>query len=201
MIYEILIIISAVAIFIILARRIPEHDESLTLDKNGQSFSLSGLRIGEKFSKIFSHLKFKLPKKPNYRKQPDTTQLGQVVSNTSVRDLISEAEQLLKSGDLRNAEKLYIKAASKDPKNPKIYSHLGTIYLQQKSFTDARDAFLAALKIDDSVASRHYNLGLAYIGLKTNEKAKVSLKKALQLDPQNKKYEDILVDVNKESQA
>jgi tetratricopeptide (TPR) repeat protein len=103
-----------------------------------------------------------------------------------------EAKELVQSGSLKSAEQIYLQLAAKDPGNAKIYSNLGTIYLQLKNYGDARDAFLEALRIDDTVALRHYNLGLAYIGLKTNEKAKVSLKKAIQLSPGKTKYVETL---------
>lgn len=196
MIFEILIIISAVAIFVILARRLPESDDSLRLTKDGEPLSLSGLNIGSRLGRAVNKFKVNLPKRTNQSKASKTNERDEVVSDVMVKDLTSEAESLLKSGDLKTAEKLYLKAVSKDPRNPKIYSHLGIIYLQTESFKDARDSFLAALKIDDTVASRHFNLGLAYLGLKTEAKAKVSIKKAISLDPDNKKYSQTLDEIN-----
>lgn len=110
----------------------------------------------------------------------------------SLYGLIAQADEAFDHKDYQKAEDLYVKAASQDPDNPKIYSRLGAIYLEQKNFYDARDAFLQAAKIEPDLASRHVNLGLAYIGLKDYFKAAESLKKALELDPKNKKYQSLL---------
>lgn len=187
MIFEILIVISAVAIFVILALRLPEpkddsHQEIET--------SLTGFNLLDKF-KVFTP-KFNLPKLKLSKSKQVTPNIAKNINEKSLTDLMLEAKQLLQSGDLRNAEQMYLKLASKDPRNAKIYTNLGTIYLQNESYGDARDAFLAALKLDDTVALRHYNLGLAYIGLKTEAKAKVSIKRAIQLDPTKTKYAQTL---------
>lgn len=195
MIFEILIVISAVAIFIILAIRLPENKE----DEIGETeTSLTGFNLLEKVGGFIP--KFKLPKiglpKINLPKmnKPDPVEEKKTasLSQKSLTDLMLEAKQLLQTGDLRNAEQMYLRLAAKDPRNAKIYANLGTIYLQKESYGDARDAFLAALKLDDTVALRHYNLGLAYIGLKTEAKAKVSIKRAIQLDPSKDKYSQTL---------
>lgn len=110
----------------------------------------------------------------------------------SLYGLIAQADEAFEKKKYEEAENIYVKAASQDPDNPKIYSRLGAIYLEQKNFYDARDAFLQAAKIEPDLASRHINLGLAYMGLKDYYKAGESFKKALELDPKNKKYEHLL---------
>lgn len=110
----------------------------------------------------------------------------------SLYGLIAQADDSFESRDFEQAESLYVKAASQDPDNPKIYSRLGAIYLEQKNFYDAKDAFLQASKIEPEMASRHINLGLAFMGLKDYFKAIECFQKALELDPKNKKYQRLL---------
>ena len=48
------------------------------------------------------------------------------------------------------------------------------LYLEQKNYYDAKDAFLQAAKIEPDLASRHINLGIALMGLKDYFKANIS---------------------------
>lgn len=195
MTFEILIIISAAVIFITLARRLPETSDGVERT-HGVTRKEPRLR---KFKIKFPHLPIKFPlrlKIPKIKLPQKPHQLPPIPREfIRVDDLIKEADDLMDTGDLRGAEEFYLKAASKMPNNPKIYNRLGIIYLQQKNFADARDAFLAGLKLDDRHAGRNFNLALAYIGLGTTEKAKVAIKRAIELDPTNKKYKQSLAEL------
>lgn len=195
MTFEILIIISAAIIFITLARRLPETSDGVESDP---SVAHKKRRLPKLTIKL-PRLKLKIPltfRVPTLKLRKKTTQLSPLPTKfIHTDDLIKEADDLMDAGDLRGAEEFYLKAASKMPNNPKIYNRLGIIYLQQKNFADARDAFLAGLKLDDRHASRNFNLALAYIGLGTTEKAKVAIKRALELDPTNKKYKQSLTEL------
>ena len=61
---------------------------------------------------------------------------------------------------LRKKEEMLIKSIVNDPKNVNLYLQLGRIYINQKNFEDAQNAFLEVLKLD-----------------KTNIKAKEELKR------------------------
>lgn len=102
--------------------------------------------------------------------------------------LVAQADDAFDAKDYKKAETLYVKAAVLDPDNPRIYSRLGAIYLEESNYYDARDAFLQAVRLEPDLASRHINLGLSYMGLKDYYKSMASFKKALDLDPKNKKY-------------
>ena len=199
MTFETLIIISAAVIFITLARRLPETSGGVESEQIPLRIQHTPKKRIFRLPRIALTLPFslQLPKIRLWRvkKSPPPAHV-EFVRN---EDLIKEADTLMDSGDLRGAEAFYLKAASKMPNNPKIYNRLGIIYLQQKNFADARDAFLAGLKLDDRNASRNYNLALAYIGLGTTEKAKVAVKRAIELDPTNKKYVKTLADVDREN--
>jgi len=75
--------------------------------------------------------------------------------------MIAKAEVAQRKGDYERAEKLLVKAASLDPKNPKIYSKLGIIYLELgENFDEAEQSFRQALKYDAKNGYVHNNLGL-----------------------------------------
>lgn len=112
-----------------------------------------------------------------------------------MKNLNQEADDLFAIKDYRKAEKLYLKLAADDPTSPKIYSRLGIIYLEQKNYEDARDAFQQAIKFEPGIASRHFNLAISYLNLGSPAKAMHSLEQALKHDPANRKYRKMLDDV------
>lgn len=192
MIFETFIVISAAVIFVILARRLPDTGME-NMEENYRKFNRPKFLFKESKFWLFITNIPKRVKKPNFKLNPIITPLP---PKESVEDLIRESDSFMEAGDLRSAEKLYLRAVSKTPNNPKLYNRLGIIYLQQKNYADARDSFLVTLKFDDRIASRHYNLGLVYIGLGNNEKAKVSLKRAIELDPTKEKYQNTLKEIS-----
>lgn len=145
----------------------------------------------------------------------------------SVETLMGQAETAQRSGDYQEAESCLVKAAAADPKNPKIYSRLGIVYLEQgENWHEAEEAFRQALRYDanngyvhnnlglvlynqdkyaaatrefeaaigadDKVASRHVNIGLAYMSLRQFNKAESAFKRATKLDPNNSEYRELL---------
>jgi cytochrome c-type biogenesis protein CcmH/NrfG len=102
--------------------------------------------------------------------------------------LMSAADDAFEAADFVKAEELYIKLAADDPRNDKVYFRLGQIYLEQKNFYDAKDAFLQSIKLAASNPLSQANLGDAYLGLKDYFKATQSYLKAIELEPKEKKY-------------
>jgi len=131
------------------------------------------------------------------RRLPDARKkmrANKVVSDqeVSLYGIIAQADEAFEKRKYKDAENLYVKAAISDPDNPKIYSRLGAIYLEQKNYYDAKDAFSHAVKLEPDLASRHINLGLAYMGLKDYFKASEEFAAALELDGKNKKYRSLV---------
>ncbi len=114
---------------------------------------------------------------------------------TRGRNLTQEAEDAFAIKDYKKAERLYLRLATEDPKNTKIYGRLGVIYLEQKNYEDARDALQAAIHLEPQVANRHFNLALAYLQLGSKAKAINAMESALKYDPSNRKYRKMLDDI------
>jgi tetratricopeptide (TPR) repeat protein len=111
--------------------------------------------------------------------------------------LTARADFLFDHGSFKEAEELYIKIISHDPKNPKLYNRLGVLYLELKNYPDAKAAFTESIKYDSSKASRFYNYALACVELKEFNNAIEALEKAIKLDSKNKKYSQTLKDIKK----
>jgi predicted Zn-dependent protease len=112
-------------------------------------------------------------------------------------NLLDKAEQLLKKGKDNESEKILLNLAIKNPRNAKIYSLLGVIYVRDNNYTDAKNSFNEAVKIDSRVASHHYNYAMACSHLGEFRNAIESMKKACKLDKKNKKYEKFLESLKK----
>jgi len=115
-------------------------------------------------------------RKPGAKLSPEISQLRE------------KADDLFKKGQYISAEKWYIEAARETPKDAGIYSRLGIIYLQQKNFIDAEEAIKEAVKIDDKVASRFFNLSYACWCQSKFHDAINYAKRACRLDVRNSKY-------------
>ena len=50
-------------------------------------------------------------------------------------------------------------AIAADPKNAEWHDELGSLYAQQQDWTDARNAFSAAIELDPGMAMAHMHLG------------------------------------------
>ncbi len=111
--------------------------------------------------------------------------------------LFEQAEDAFRGQDFRRAETLYLEAARENPHNAKIFNRLGIIYLERQNYGDAIEAFVTALQYDEKVASRHFNLALAYLGQGNYTMAVKSLKRAVELAPDQEKYQKILEEAQK----
>lgn len=111
------------------------------------------------------------------------------------RDVFQEAEDAFAIKDYKKAERLYLRLATENPRNAKVYGRLGVIYLEQKNYDDARDALQAAIKLEPNIASRHFNLALTYLELGSHAKAVTAMESALKYDPSNRKYRKMLDEI------
>ena len=164
MIYEIIIVLAILIIFIILARKMPSTREAV------------------KTNKIVSE-----PMKPSVK----------VETIKPLKNLIDQAESFFQQGKFTEAEELYIKLAAQDPEDSKIYNRLGIIYLEQKNYIDAKDAFKEALKHGGGKAARYYNLALACLGLQELRSALEAIEESVKLDKENIKYQQLYEQIKK----
>jgi len=97
-------------------------------------------------------------------------------------DFLSEGEGHFENKNYQEAEKYYLKAATKDPDNALIYGRLGVIYFQQKNFKDAQAAFKTAIRLNPENGFYQNNLGLILFNLKRYKEALLYFENAVDLD-------------------
>jgi tetratricopeptide (TPR) repeat protein len=185
MMFDIIVFVLIAVILIILVRKIPDEKRA----------SAGQVEKERRWKFKLPSIKFDLPKISLGGKKVQTAPKEKELGRATLR----QADELLSAGKTEEAEKIYLELAAQMPENPRIFNRLGVVYLKQKDYAEARDSFLQALRLDDTKGSRHYNLAMAYMGMKAKEKAKVSLKKALDIEPGNAKYKRALQKVEGES--
>lgn len=127
-----------------------------------------------------------------------------------IKKLLSEAEEFLQAENYIEAEKKYIEIIKLDNKNLEAYEGLAELYLQKKELKQAKQTFKYLLELiqegkinqlsDDRknslLASYYSKLGFIYQLLDQNRYAFNNLKKAIELEPNNPKYLDQIVNIS-----
>lgn len=133
---------------------------------------------------------------PDWKREIGKTIPQQAIAQTkSPLNLLEQAEIFFKERKFSQAEELYLKLAAQNPEEAKVYNRLGIIYLEQGSFADAKEAFQESLKHGGNKAGRYYNLALACLGLQELGNALEVMEKALKLDKENEKYQQLLAEI------
>lgn len=203
--YAQIIFFVALALFLVLlVRRFASSPQSIEQAgqmaadlsrKIGQFGSQVGTRVFEGAKKVKGNIPL-LSDKPTTK--PDETSDHQFWQEETtdepneIAGLFEEGDDSFRQGNYDKAEEFFLKAASRNPSYPKVYARLGVIYLHQKNFNDAIESLKVAVKLDKYNPSRHYNLALAYLGNDDRQKATVSAREAITLDPVTKKYRQLL---------
>lgn len=176
-IYPLIILIALVGIFVLVWRRSYFEDKGIKGDPFVQT-------IHDKIKNLnfelphFEKMRFDQPRKSGVIR-------GKLEAN------LEKAEDLFSKKHYISAEKWYIEACKNDPKNPLIYSRLGAIYLDEKNFSDACDAFGEAIKLDEANSDNYYGLSVCKFNLGDKREALSAARSAQKLG-ENAKYDDWL---------
>lgn len=114
-----------------------------------------------------------------------------------INELFKEAEDLMRKSDYEGEEKKLIEIINLDNKNIEAFKKLGSLYLERKSFNEAVETFRHVLKLtegkDDEI---YFDLSLA--GKETGDfvNALANINGALELEPNNPRYLDTLLDIS-----
>lgn len=205
MILEIILIAAILGIFFIIVRRLPEalRSETPTSDvpaglprvvpRSIQTSKGSGVArwLAGLFPKRREPAVTPVSPPPAVLVSPAPSNVEQQTTVLSEDTLLAEGDQFLSLGKLKEAERAFLRAVAKNPKNPKLYNRLGAIYLKSRSYSDALETFEAARDLDASKASRHYNVALAAWHLGKRAKAREAIAQAISLDPASQSYQEL----------
>lgn len=103
---------------------------------------------------------------------------------TGIKEKIDTAIKLHSSGNLVDAEKLYLEAMSEAPLNADVFNLYGLLKYQQKNYEEAIDCIKNAINLKPS-AYFYDNLGRVYADILDISNAIDCFKKAINLDKNN----------------
>lgn len=174
-IYPLIIILALSGIFALVWRR-------SYLEEKG----VKGDPLVEQIQNRIKHLNFELP---HFEKLKFDTPKRASVQRAKLGPNLQKAEDLFSKKHYISAEKWYIEACKVDPKNSLIYSRLGAIYLDQKNYRDACEAFGEAIKIDEVNSENYYGLSVCKYNIGDKRAALSAARSAARLG-ESQKYTD-----------
>lgn len=118
-----------------------------------------------------------------------------------IKELFSEAEENLKEENFAASEKKLVEIIGLDSQNIDAFKKLGELYLENKSYEEAKQTFKHILKIgkDESEQEKskiYFNLAL--IGRAENNliEAVENMKEALKIEPNSPRYLDSMLEIS-----
>lgn len=101
----------------------------------------------------------------------------------AVDQAVARGSELLKQGQLEEAQKAFRAALLLDGENPRLLALLGLAYFRASQFAQARPIYEELVERAPTDASHRLNLGLVYLKLGDSDKAIGSLEASRALDP------------------
>lgn len=113
-----------------------------------------------------------------------------------IDNLAEEANSLIKEEKLDEAEKKLIQVINLDNKNIEAFIILGRLYFRRKNYEEAKQTLEHVLKLEQGDGAEVY-FDLALVGKETEnfEEAVLNLRKALEIEPNNPRYLDTMLDI------
>ncbi len=99
-----------------------------------------------------------------------------------VNGLREEADEYFEKGELKKAERAYLKLLKEKPGDATLYNKLGLVYLEDKDFKDAKSALIQALKLEPENDTFYNNLGLLYYEMGRYEEAIEAYEKSIAIN-------------------
>jgi tetratricopeptide (TPR) repeat protein len=201
------------ALAVLDVENIPEEKEQQTKEKIIKQRMKRKISFLEKFfnnisaflNNIFNRLSEKLKSLQEEKKQKkEEIVLSEVSPEEKIKILFSQVDDLIKKEDWDEAEKKLIEIISVDDKNFLAFWRLGEVYHLGSKYQEAKQTLLYALKLSeifvDSVSSNdianlNYSLALINQELVDLDSAVFHLEKSLELDPNNPRYLDLMLNL------
>ncbi|HMD96848.1 MAG TPA: tetratricopeptide repeat protein [Terriglobia bacterium] len=106
---------------------------------------------------------------------------------------LAQATDAIHQRDFTAAISLLNEVAAEEPENAAVWRQLGHAYLEAEKPGDAIDALTRSLQLDPGDATAHCLLGNAYGTTCDLEKATACYRRALEIEPQHPKAEELLI--------
>lgn len=174
-IYPLIIILALSGIFALVWRR-----------SYFQEKGVKGDPLVESIQDKIKSMNFELP---HFEKLKLDSSRKVTLQRSKLEPNLQKAENLFSKKHYISAEKWYIEACKVDPKNSLIYSRLGAIYLDQKNYRDACEAFGEAIKLDEANSENYYGLSVCKYNI-GDKRGSISAARSAARLGENAKYND-----------
>src|SRR3954470_20081700 len=101
----------------------------------------------------------------------------------AIEHKVAAGSELLKLGNLAEAQVAFREALAQDPDNMRVLALLGLTYFRGQQFTEAQPIYEQLVDKAPTDASHRLNLGLVYLKVNEHEKAITALEASRALDP------------------
>jgi cytochrome c-type biogenesis protein CcmH/NrfG len=156
--------------------------------------------IGGKISALYGIVQAKLQEaKKNY--SAEKAPLPVEDKEKVIADLLLKNENLDNHDDFENKESNLIKIIELDPRRAEVFARLGDLYLSDKKYEEAKQAFVHALKLlgnedVDGQSEIYYDLSAVYRETGELADSLETIKMAAKLSPNNPRYLDSLAEIS-----
>jgi len=152
------------------------------------------------------------------REETQSVPVGSPEFKKNIDQLLEEAAELYKKEEIEEAEKKYIEIISLAPQAKKAYKGLGDLYFKQKEYKQALETYKFVLKLDlqgseevtkeedgkeiktfsnsIELADDYVDLGEVAMAMENYKLAVENFKKAVQLEPNNPRNLDLLIEAS-----
>lgn len=108
---------------------------------------------------------------------------------------VKMAKDQIEENKIEDAYETLYKALNGDTGSIELYFYLSFVEINLGKFEDAKHHLETLTKMAPYIHEAHFNLALVYLQLEEPEKAKLSIERALQEEPSNQSYIDLLNEI------
>jgi tetratricopeptide (TPR) repeat protein len=105
-----------------------------------------------------------------------------IEANVNFEEFYERAKSFQRIGRLKEAQRFYRQALTKEPDNVFVLNNLGVIYIQQRNYSKARNNLESAIRLKPEYVDPYYNLACLYALKGKVVESLQNLKKAISLN-------------------
>lgn len=113
--------------------------------------------------------------------------------------LVGMAQEYIQDKQYDKVISLLENVNAKDETGAKVYFLLSYAEIQKGNLTDAKEHLEQAIRFDSTLHQAYFNLALIYMDEKQYEKAKELIDKAVELNPNNKNYQQVQKELSQQN--
>ncbi|MFD1781295.1 rhomboid family intramembrane serine protease [Fredinandcohnia salidurans] len=111
------------------------------------------------------------------------------------RFVVQTAQEYIQTNEINKAYEMLKSAEEDGTDSPEVYFYLSYTEIKLGKLEDARDHLLIVTQKAPDISEAHYNLALIYVQLQEFENARDAAERAVELDPENENYQELINEI------